>query len=234
MNMQKIIVGFLILLTSTAGLAQDPTEMKKKVSFRKQSKMLIKQQINQLHDGALLVRLKTRKNSIAALRKIGKDKLADKIEKRQAAINKDIVSAFQDNFDFCPTYFFFSDFSKDVRERLFDNVEFLNDSLLPDTTIMFNSMSFLTAEFGTIEQDTEKYFDGYYYAPGENGLERQTRYYGGPNMGSGALVIKSDQFIQLRKPFPYYVRTFDSLPIKRKPKNVVRIMNKKLHKRKNK
>jgi hypothetical protein len=48
-------------------------------------------------------------------------------------------------------------------------------------------------------------------------------------MGFGALVIKSDQFIQLKKPFPYYVRTFDSLPIKRSPKTVVKKMNKKLH-----
>ncbi|WP_027420085.1 hypothetical protein [Crocinitomix catalasitica] len=151
-----------------------------------------------------------------------------KIESEQADLNKKIVEAFQNNFDFCPTYFFFSDYSSSIRKGDFNNVEFLNEKLLPDTTILLSNRSFLIAEFGRIEQDTAKYFDGYYYTSGDNGLERKTSYYGGPNMRFGALVIKNDQFMQLRRPFPYYVRTFDSLPIKRSPKNVVKRMNKKL------
>jgi hypothetical protein len=227
--MKKITVGLLLLFTSTIGLAQETTKKQKKVRPGKQIKISSTQQINQLQNGALLVRLKTQKSTIAALRKKGKDELADKRETQQADLNREIITAFQTYFDFCPTYFFFSDCSNTVREKQFDSVDFLNHLLQIDTTIVFNKKPFLTAEFGTIEQDTTKYFDGYYYFQGENGLERRTRYYGGTNMGFGALVIKSDQFIQLKKPFPYYVRTFDSLPIKRSPKTVVKKMNKKLH-----
>lgn len=228
MKIQKTIFALLILLVPTFGLTQNTTEKKKKVCYRDQLKILTTQQINQLHNGALLVRLQTKKKSIAALRKTKKDKLADMIETRQAELNKVIIRAFQDNFDFCPVYFFFSNHSENVRKKQFDKVEFLNYSLLPDTNINFDHKDFLISEFGTIEQDKAKHFDGYYTVQGENGLEKRTKYYGGSNMRFGALIIKSDQFVQLRKPFPYYVRTFDSLPIRRKPKKVVIKMNMKL------
>lgn len=142
-----------------------------------------------------------------------------------------IISAFKANFNFCPTYFFFSGSSTNIRERQFDKVVFLNDSLLPDTTLKFNNTSFLTAEFGTIEQDTAKYFSHYSYEPNARlSVKRVENYYGGPNMGFAALIINSDKFVQLRRPFPYYVRTFESLPIERSVNKAVRKMNKKLYK----
>lgn len=226
---QKIIVFLFILLIPEIGLAKGMIEKKKKVHHRKELKTPAKHQINQLHDGALLVRLKTRKNTIAVLREIGKNKLADKIENQQANLNKKIIGAFRNNFNFSQTYFFFSDYSQDIIDKKFDNVKFLNDSLLPDTTIVFHHKTFLTAEFGTIEQDTATYYDRHYYVPVKNGMELHARYYGSPDFGIAALVIKSDQFIQLRKPFPFYVRTFGLMPWKRRPSNSVRIMNIKLH-----
>lgn len=159
------------------------------------------EQINQLKNGALLVRLQTKNKSISALRKNGNDKLADKIETEQKSRNMEIVSAFKAGFNFCPVYFFFSDDSQNIRERQFDKVVFLSKSLLPDTTIKFTKDHFLTAEFGTTDGDTS----------------------------FGALIIKSDQLIQLKRPFPYYVRTFGSLPIKRSAYKTVKKMNKKLH-----
>jgi len=225
--MKTIIVVLLILIIPAIGQSQETRETKKKVSSRKQLKMLTKQQINQLHEGALLVRLQTKKNSIAALRKIEKDKLADKIETKQMELNKSIVSAFREDFDFCPTYFFFSDYSKNVMEKQFDHVEFLNGSLLPDTTIKFDNKYFLTAEFGTIDHDTANYF--YHESDEPDGNKKVSDHYTGPTMGFGALVINSDQFIQLSRPFPYYVRTFDSLPNRHQPNRVVKEMNIKLH-----
>lgn len=224
--MHKIILGLLLVLSSTIGQAQDKTPAKKKISHRKQLRITNEQYIRQLHDGALLVRLKTKKNSIAALRKIGNNKLADKLEKQQAELNKAIVAAFSAYFDFCPAYFFFSDYSEAVRTKRMDQVAFLNAELLPDTSIRLKNTGFLTAEFGAIEQDPAQIIGGDYYAQGENGLEKRTQYTGAPNMGFEALIVQSDQFIQLRKPFPYYVRTFDAA---RKPKSVVRILNKNLH-----
>jgi len=225
-TMNKTILTLLILLFSTIGFAQGKT---KKNNARKQAVKMSKQQINQMKNGALLVRLKTKKKSIEALRKSGRNSKADKLEKKQAKYNMGIVNGFKTDFDFCPTYFFYSDYSQAVYNKQFDNVEFLNDSLQYDSTITFNNTSFLTAEFGIIEQDTAHYFDEYYYVPGQkNGQEKRKSYNGATNMSFGALIIKSDQFIQLKKPFPYYSRTLYSIPIRRSPKLVIKTMNSKL------
>ncbi|MBK7970631.1 MAG: hypothetical protein IPK08_17820 [Bacteroidetes bacterium] len=45
------------------------------------------------------------KNSIAALRKMGKEKLADKLEKRQSDFNLSIISAFNTKFKFVQPIF---------------------------------------------------------------------------------------------------------------------------------
>lgn len=224
------VVTYGLANGSTIDITQKTVTKEKKGSFRKQMRVLAKEQIIQLKEGALLVRLQTKKNSINALRKIGKGELADEIEAQQRNYNLKIISAFKNNFDFCPTYFFFSDYSQNILERQFDKVMFLSDSLHTDTTIKFNKGHFLTAEFGTIEQDTAKYFSHYSYESDQNGSSKPvSNYYGGSNIGFGALIIKSDQLIQLRRPFPYYVRTFDSLPIKRRLDKTVGKMNKKLH-----
>ena len=229
--MNKIILNIFILLTSTIGLTQNKTNTSDNVNPGEKSVITTKQQINQMHNSALLIRLKTRKNSIAALRKSGQNKKADKIESRQAEFNTKVINAFKTNFDFCPTYFFYSDYSQAIMDKKFEDVEFLNDSLQYDPNITFNNKSFLTAEFGLIEQDTARYFDGYYHTTSEgNGLEKRTKYNGGPNMSFRALIIKNEQFLQLGRPFPYYARTLSSLPIfKRQPKTVIKKMNDQLH-----
>jgi hypothetical protein len=48
-------------------------------------------------------------------------------------------------------------------------------------------------------------------------------------MGFDALIISSDKFIQLRRPFPYYVRTRDAMPKSKVIFKTVAKMNKKLH-----
>jgi len=227
---KTIILSIIVLLSSTIVLSQNKTATVKNGITRKQAIEQSKKQINQLSNSVLLVRLKTRKNSISALRKGGQHKKADKIEKKQFQYNMKIVNGFKTKFDFCPTYFFYSDCSQAVLDKEFDKVQFLNDSLQYDTTITFNKTTFLTAEFGIIEQDTMQYFDNFYYVPGtEDGLAKRSKYNGATNMTFGALIIKSDLFVQLRKPFPYYSRTLYSLPIRCKPKLVVEEMNIRLH-----
>ena len=228
--MHKIILSLLILLISTIGLSQGKTDEQQKTNSRKQLKIAAEQKIKEMYNGVLLVRLKTRKKSIAALRSSGRDAKADKIERKQAEFNTEIINGFKANFDFCPTYFFYSDYSQAALDGQFDKVEFLNDSLQYDSTITFNNKIIYTAEFGIIEQDSVQFFDDYYYEAGEEvGLQKRKQYNGGANMSFGALIIKSDQFIQLRKPFPYYSRTLGSVPIKRKPELVIAEMNSQLH-----
>ena len=223
---RRCTVLLLFVLTQTIVHAQ---EVNKKTSHRRQIKTLMKEQIKQLKDGVLLVRLQTKENSITALIKINQDELAAKIRVKQLNKNKKIVSAFRDNFTFCPAYFFFSNYSDNILSKQINEIIFLNDSLQPDSSIKLTSRKFLTAEFGLIKQDTAKYFSNYYYYSGDIGIERRSAYYGEPDMRFEVLKIMSDQLVQLIRPFPYYVRTFSALPIiKRKLSKVVMRMNKKL------
>ncbi len=154
----------------------------------------------------------TKSNSIAALRERDQNELADKIQKKQVEVNRRTIGAFRQKFDFCPVYFFFSDYTQPIKNKQLNKVVFLNDNLEPDSSIQFDKANFLIAEFGRVEQDTAKYRDGYYYYKDENGLQRHSSYYAGPGFGFDALVIKSDQFVQMRFGcFPYHVRTWGGI-----------------------
>ena len=225
--MKLTITLFLILLVPISGLAQDKN--KKKALSRKELNVIAKEEILSLRNGILLVRLQTKNKSIQALRKAGNDDLADKIENRQTKYNLSIVSAFRSDFGFCPTFFFFSNQSRNIRAGNLEAVEFLTDDLQYDPTISIGDKEFFTAEFTTIEEDTAKHRDTYSPMTSENDAEHQVPYSGGTNMGFGVLIIKTDQFVQLRRPFPFYTRTYDSLPTKRTPAEVVRRMNLKLN-----
>ncbi len=234
--MNRILIGLFFL--SLTGISQVPITNKKKETYREQINTATTEQINQLKDGVLLVSLKTRNNSINALRKYGKNKQADELEKRQAEHNLTIISAFKTNFNFCPTYFFYSDNSIHVKENQLDKVIFLNENMNPDTTIQINNKKFLVAEFGTVVQDTAKYFSHYTYEPDGNlSVKRVSHYYGGPSLGYNALIISSEKLNQLRRPFPYYVKTYSEMPKKEVVFDSVSTMNRKLnkfYKRKNK
>lgn len=222
--MYKLILSVLLSLFTTIGLTQSET-----TSEKPNPQAIAKKNVQQMKKSILLVRLKTKEHTLAAMRRAGNTEKADKVEAKLAEENQKIISAFKTDFDFCPTYFFYSTYSDDVLNGKLENVIFLNDSLQPDSSITVINKPFFTAEFGIIEQDTAKYEDGYYYVEGKNGLEKRTTYSGAASMTFGALIIKNNQFFQLRKPFPYYSRTLRTLPIKRKTTLVVRRMNTQLH-----
>ena len=228
--MKRILTGLFLTIISLTGFSQGTQTGQTRAGSAPQPEAIAREQITRLHDGALLVRLHTKNKSITALRNIGKTKEADEVEKKQAEYNLNIVSAFKLNFSFCPVYFFYSDYSTNIIEKQFDQVVFLNDSLRADPNINFDFKSFLTADFGIIEQDTARYFDYKSLEMDTTGAATLTNnYYGGADMSFGALIIRSDKLMQLRDPFPYYVRTFDSLPTARNLGKVVKKMNTKLN-----
>ncbi len=181
-----------------------------------QDKLNAEKQIKNLQNGALLVRLRTRKPLIDALRKTNRDEEATEIIQKQKEINKNIIGAFKMYFDFCPTYFFYSDDSKKIENGAIDSVSFINEEGLKDESITMNAPFYLIAEFTRIKSDTATYPIGTKITKTENGLEKRTIYGGGTNFGFEALVFKNAAFYQLRKPFPYYSRTLQSLPILRR------------------
>lgn len=197
---------------------------------RKHDLMAARSQILGLKNGVLLVRLPTRKQSIDALRRGGNVELAERLEAEQRIRNQQLIGTFEEYFDFCAVYFFFSDQSESVRSGELGNVIFVNEGLEIDTTINITAEFFLTAEISTLVQDTARYYSHTGSRPTGHFRHTDTpRYYGSTAMGFEGLVIKSDQFIQLKRPFPYYVRTFSSLPFKRGIRKTVSRMNRKLH-----
>lgn len=187
-------------------------------------------QIRELKNTMLLVRLKTGENQIKAYRESGYEEKAAQLEANIQEKNMEIANAFRNYFDFCPVYFFYSSASKDIRERKMQG-NLLNADLKPVGGIARPVPTYYIAEFGNIEKTDEKYYEGTELRENEEGVKQeQNVYYGSPDMGFSALVIRNADFLQLRDPFPYYVRTFESLPIfKRKKSKAVMKLNKKLH-----
>lgn len=216
--MKKLII--LLVMLPLLSFAQK----EKKVRPRQQAKIKATANIQQLKKSVLLVRLSEKKNTINAMKKVGKDKLAAKTKHKQREKNKKIIAAFLSNFDFCPVYFFFSDDSKYIRNKQLDSVIFLNENLEHDTSIKVNTRTFFTAELGVTEPDTTNYSSETYFDKGK----KSTTYYGAGEISLSALIIKDDQIYQLGKPFPYYVREYAGLPFQARIAKMVRKMNQKL------
>lgn len=197
----KIAVSIVFVFFAAIVFAQ---QTDKNAAGRKELKSIAKEQIHMLHNqGALLVRLTTRKKAIEALRSQGKQEQADKLQKEQDERNKAIVKAFKQEYKFSPAYFFFSDYSQNILENKINTVPFLGEDLIPDKNIVMDKEKFLTAEFSSLNAES---LDG------------------------TALVVMDDKFNKLKRPFPFYVRIYQGLPFERSPAAVVRKLDKKLDK----
>jgi hypothetical protein len=227
--MLRLYYSLFFLFTSvqiTAVAQSDSTKNTVKKPLRSDEVMC--DQIMQLKGGILLVRLQTKENAINALLQVGNNKLANEVRDKQLKLNKEIVWTFKKHFTFCPVFFFYNNFTDTVLSGNFNGVVFLNDSLKPDTTIRMVGKNYLTAEFGLIDPDTAKYYSDNSDYMGEDGLERRNEYYGGANQRFEVLKIMSDRFVQLRRPFPYYVKSYDPYPDKEKIIKAVKKMNNNL------
>jgi hypothetical protein len=181
------------------------------------SKITAAKQIVELAEGALIVRLKTGKSSIEAMRNSGRIKEADKKELEVSEYNISIYSAFRKAFDFCPVYFIYSDDSQYVLRWQLDKLVFLDDSLNPKSQVEFDYVYIYTAEFGKTEKGNLCSFDD--PEKGSSGSE----------FIFDALRIMDSNFRQLCSPFPWYSKINYLLVFKRDPESVVENMNRMLH-----
>ncbi|MBI9035682.1 MAG: outer membrane beta-barrel protein [Bacteroidales bacterium] len=97
----------------------------KEQSYRKIKRIASEQQIQQLKEGTLLVRLSTSENKIEYLREVGENTRADIVKNNQDIENKEIISSFNKELNFCDVAFFYSNKTKEVGERVFDRI-FIN------------------------------------------------------------------------------------------------------------
>jgi hypothetical protein len=187
------------------------------------------QQIKKFKEGVLFVRIRNRDLEVEYLKKYGRIEEARKVENKRRELNQRLIRAFNANFDFCPVYFFFSHDSKHIRLGQFDSVGFVDTSLNVVDSIKPKPSYYLTAELGKVVADTAKFFGGYRTVETEDGLVQKPIYHTGPDAGFKGLIIKSDQFIQLVHPFPYYVRTYFEHPNERRMMWYVKKLNAALH-----
>lgn len=156
------------------------------------------QQIRDLKNGALVLRLKTNERSIEAYRQSGRKELADKLTEENKIQNQKLVDAFRGFFDFCKVYFIYS-----KNTALLINGKqniFLNDALGLDTTIKLLENHYLLAEYGTITSNVrtdEYHYRGVYHTEPSSSTA-----------STSAIFISDTSLVQLKEPFPFYQSTY--------------------------
>lgn len=221
--MKKYFLLLVFITSSLSSIAQNvpPSNF--------QLRLVANESIDKLRRGALLVRLKSNQRKIDALKKYGYEEQAKAVMLEQENKNKEIIHSFKNEFYFCETYFFYSEHSKSVKDKDFSTPIFLNENLEIDSTIEFSSNEFLIAEFGNIKQENIPYTAHNALRRDSTGVKLVPTYCSQPNFGFGALIVMNDEFVQLRRPFPRYVRTFATIPfLKRSIRTVVSKLNVKL------
>lgn len=182
----------LLLLPSVAWRPQDDYSLR----YNKWKKQYAEQQIKALKEGALLVRLHTRNKAIELYRNSGNTTVANKIEDEQYQENKAIMAAFNEFFNFAPIFFFFADDTEKIKVGGTRGV-FLNHKMLPDTTINPILTFYMVAEFAPLEAETR-------VIPGDTLVA--TGDYVASGVLERALLVRDKSFMQMRSPFPYYIR----------------------------
>lgn len=163
-------------------------------NFKKRREEVSKWQINQLKNGAMLVRLQTNTMAIEALKKTGKYDLATQKELETYALNKNIVRAFTKYYNFSKVYFFYNTKSDTLAKGAKQGF-FLDTNLIVDPHINLTDSFYLLAErdytynssIGFVPKDTAMYFK-------ESGAPEKEM----------AIVIKNKYYHQLKEPFPYF------------------------------
>ena len=203
--MMKVLFGCAFSLIACFGLAQN-AERPSNEWFRKQA---VKQS-QELKEGALLVRLPENRIAIDLALEKGFVKRAASIQEELDLKNYQVVKAFQHNYTFSEVYFIKASDTEHVKNQQWDSITYYNYDLEPSPIMRFEGgKPHFTAELTLLRADTT------YGNVKGNGDDPMFE----------ALIIKSPDFVQLHKPFPYYVRTWSSLPIRRKTTKVVELLD---------
>ena len=185
--MKKVVLLFGLLL-SLFSYAQSDIEV-------------AQQQLKDLKQSFILVRLKTNQLAIESMEEKGLTKRAAALRHKVYLENKETILSFYQTFDFCPVYFFYSDKSDDIRNgKLSGNV--FNDKLELVDSDLLEKRPFFTAEFSETE-----------------------------NLKMDALILMDDFLLPLKAPFPFYQRRFIFFSLWSQGKGTIaKRYNKKLHK----
>ncbi len=162
--------------------------------FYKRRKTVGAWQINQLKEGALVVKLKTKNLLINSLLKKGDVEGAEQVKLETRATNLSVMRAYSQNYNFSKLYFIYSNSSDSLFNGIRENI-FLDSSLTIDPKIKMLEKFYLIAEtdnlynssIGFVREDTAKYI----------------REEGSQTMTDLPIVIKNKFGHQLKRPFPF-------------------------------
>ena len=150
-------------------------------------------QINDVKTRGIIVRLKTNQERIAAYRKEGYKKVADKLEERSKATNLLLEYAFITYWTYSPVYFMESQNTSILIKK--DSLVAKTFDLKRDTSIYMNHDSFYIVDYGDLMVNDEDETHPLKYSKASNN----------PIPGN-FLVVKDYTQAQLQPPMPYYTK----------------------------
>lgn len=184
-------------------------------------------QIIQMKQSILLVRLSDKAPVIKALEEKGMEQRARAVKAKQEEVNKEIMKSFA-NFDFCEVYFFYSEDSEYLLNKNFGKVTLFQSSELLAKNVKLDT-NFFVVDFGMLSN--EKELKTQTKQKEQTGISKQKKYKGSDvNTSIRCMYLRDHNLNQLESPFPFYVR-FHPTPIQSLSyKQVVERMNKQLTK----
>ena len=148
-------------------------------------------QINDIKSKGIIVRLRTDKDRIAAYRKDGNNRVADKIEDKAKGVNLLLMYSFITQWSYCPIYFMESQYTMKLIHE--DTLVAKTYDLLRDTSIYVNRDSFYILDYGELmENSTEENHP--FVGAGVSATPVAGKY----------LVLKSHDLAQLYPPIPFH------------------------------
>ena len=174
--------------------------------FGRRRKAVSAWQVHQLHNGALVIKLRTNATAINQLRKEGQIALADQKMLETAAMNKNLMDAFIKHYRFSKVYFIYSHSS----DSLFHGVR---EGIFLDSTLTVNKSIVMPEAFYLVAETDRIYNSAIGFVPERLAPSQVER--GNPTGGDALIVIKNKYGHQLKRPFP--ISAGESVVIKKVP-----------------
>lgn len=196
---------FLLLFSHWAGFSQteeksgekdykDPDQFDR---FYKRRKIVAAWQINKLKEGALVVKLKTNNHLLEALKKDGKNVVAEQKRIENLAVNLNLSRAFRNNYHFSKVYFIYSTYSDSLLNGKRSGI-FLDSTLKIDPSITMAESFYLISESDAL------YNSSIGFVPEDSAKKVVEQ--GNPTLSNVPIVLKNKYGHQLKRPFPFYAK----------------------------
>lgn len=177
-------------------------------------------QLKNLHKGYLLFQLFDREVTKEAIRVNLGEKAVEDYQKELDTKHANIMAAFAKEYTFSKVLFFHSKDKEKLKAGKFNEVRFLTAQNKEISTDTINFSKFFIGEVSRIELDSAETVDG-------NGDPIKIAAY-----SFSALILRDRNFVQLERPFPFYVRTMQGMPLFQKKSNkLIESLNTKLTRR---